>query len=632
MRRWLLALLPALLLLLGGQPAHAAPRTAPADAPQAQTFGIQPATATDPDGRGNFGYSATPGAVVKDHVAVWNYGDQPLTLRLYPADAFNTDSGGYDVLPEGKPSTQAGAWLRTAVSSLELPARSRQIVPFTLAVPRDATPGDHAAGIVVALRQESKDANGNAVSVDQRVGTRVNIRVSGDLRAELSVQDARAVYHPSLNPFAEGRTTLTYTVRNTGNVRLGGKQTVRVTNAFGSIANGAAPADLQELLPGSGVTYRVQVSGAYPTLWSTAGITIDPMAVNGDRDPKLSSTVYKHRYATIPWTVLVLLVLVVGLGLAIRQARRRNRRLAALRPPVHPVVVTVGLALLVTLGQFTGAHRAAAEPVLPGTLSFDYATGHDDDAIDLLTDGKCPDPVADYLGVKLTGPGFPAEGVPLIGTTAVTAYRPAANGGFVIPLSNTLRVIANRSGVSQLTGDYTITASCRAKVNPKSLRDFTGTLTFTGPTTWKAGAVAADGVIHAAAADPTNPPPATKPAAGSGSGSGSGSASGDSATSIGSWLAVVGGLLLLGWIAVPQIRKARQRRKEGEGDAPAGDAGPRGGDAPSGDAPDAVDATDVASDGSGASEGVATAERIEASEIFGATDSQSATGAEAGVK
>ncbi|MFJ5923752.1 hypothetical protein ACIQF6_14240 [Kitasatospora sp. NPDC092948] len=560
MRRWLLALLPALLLLLGAPSAHAAPRTAPADAPSAQTFGIQPATATDPDGRGSFGYSATPGAIVKDHLAVWNYSDQPLTLRLYPADAFNTDTGGYDVLPEGKPSTRAGSWLRTAVDSVELPARSRQIVPFTLAVPADATPGDHAAGIVLALRQENKDANGNVVAVDQRVGTRVNVRVSGDLRAELSVEDATVVYHPSLNPLDSGRSTLTYTVRNTGNVRLGGKQAVRVTNAFGSTATGTAPADLQELLPGSAVTYRVQVTGAYPTLWGTAGITIDPLPVAGDRDPNLHSTVHKKRFATVPWALLAILLLLAALGWLVLRLRRRERRLAALRPAAAPVAVTAALLAVLTIGQLDGAGpAAAADPIAPGTLAFDYATGHDDDAIDLLTDGQCPHPGADYLAVRITGPGFPAEGAPLTGTTATTAYRPAGNGGFVIPLANTLRVVANRAGAGQLGGDYTVTASCRGKVAPASLRDFTGTLSFTTPTTWRAGAVAPEGVIHDAAADPAAPP-ATKPA------TATATARADSGAPLAPWFAAAGGLLLLGAAAVPRLRRRRRRPENAEPD------------------------------------------------------------------
>ncbi|MFG2821216.1 hypothetical protein ACGFX4_17535 [Kitasatospora sp. NPDC048365] len=561
MRRWLLVPLTALLLLLGGPTAHATPRSALTEGPQAQTFGIQPATATDPDGRGSFTYSATPGAIVKDHVALWNYSDQPLTLRLYPADAFNTDTGGYDLLPEGKPSTQAGSWLRTAVATVELPARSRQIVPFTLAVPATAGPGDHPAGIVAVLRQESKDAKGNAVTVDQRVGTRVNVRVAGDLKAELTVVGARVVHHPGLNPFATGRTTVRYTVRNTGNVRLGGKQAVRVTNLFGTVATGDAPADLRELLPGNAVDYRVEVSGAYPTVFGTAGITIDPMAIAGDHDPKLTSTVHKQGYFAIPWTMLALAALIGAVAVLWWTRRRRARRIPPhLLQHTPPAVAVLGAALLALLTAGTlvlgPAPRAAAADAPPaGTLAFDYPSGHDDDAIDLLTSGPCPHPDADYLTVRIGGHGFPAEGAPITGTTAAAAYRPAANGGFVVPLANTLRVIANRAGAGQLNGAYTITASCRGKVNPTSTQDFTGVLTFTTPTTWTATTVAPEGVIHAAGADPAAGQTAKKPQPAA-------TAPAESRTSLGPWIAITGGVLLVGWVALPPLRKRLRRTPE----------------------------------------------------------------------
>ncbi|MFC8451526.1 hypothetical protein [Kitasatospora sp. NPDC057223] len=562
MHRWLLV--PALLalLLLGGPAFADDPPAAPAPAAPAaaQTFGIQPASETEPDTRGAFSYGVTPGAILKDHVAVLNYSEQPLTLRVYPADAFNTDTGGYDVLPQGTASTLAGSWLRAAATELTLPARSRQIVPFTLAVPADASPGDHPAGIVAALRTQSKDAKGNAVTVDQRVGARVNIRVSGELRAELKVEDAHAVYHPSLSPLSSGHTTISYAVRNTGNVRLGGRQAVRVANVFGTIATGDAPADLQELLPGNVVTYKLDVAGAYPTLWSTAGVTIDPLPIGSDKDPALSSSVSKHRFASIPWALLAVLLPLAALGGWWWTARRRRGLPAAPGPAdaavPGPLPVAAGALLLavLVLCQLPAAPQAyAAEPV--GTLSFDYPAGRDDDALDLLSSGQCPDPAADYLAVRITGAGFPAEGAPLTGTVAASVYRTAANGGYVLPLSNTLRVIATRSGSGQLNGAYTITASCRGKINPASRRDFTGVLTFTTPTTWQAAAVAPEGLIHAATAaepafDPSPPPVRPAPVA----------APRPAGPPWYSLLAIGAGALLLGWIALPYARRRRARR------------------------------------------------------------------------
>ncbi|MGW4898157.1 hypothetical protein ACWEQL_38835 [Kitasatospora sp. NPDC004240] len=550
-----------------GAPAAAA-ATDPGGAPATtRTFGVQPSSATEPDTRGTFTYGATPGAILKDHVAVWNYSDQPLTLRLYPADAYNTDSGGYDVLPEGTASTRAGSWLRTAAGSLTLPARSRQIVPFTLAVPADATPGDHPAGIVVALRTETKDAKGNAVTVDQRVGARVNVRVSGELKARLAVEDVEASHHPSLNPFDGGHTTISYAVRNTGNVRLGGKHAVRVANVFGTIATGDTPPDLQELLPGNVVRYRFDVSGAYPTFLATAGITVDPLPVAGDKDPALVSSVSKHRFTSVPWALLAVLVPLAVLGGWWWRDRRRRRAATSAAPageaPRTPAAAGAALLAVLLAGpllaQLAAAPAArAAEPA--GTLAFDYATGRDDDPLDLLSSAQCPDPAADYLTVRISGAGFPAEGAPLTGTVPASVYRTAANGGYVLPLSNTLRVVATRSGSGPLNGAYTITATCRGKVNPASKRDFTGVLTFTAPTTWTAATVAPDGMIHAAAAaEPAQPQPgATRPAP---TAVAAAPAAAEGGVPWYSLLAIAAGTLLLGRIALPYVRRWHAARR-----------------------------------------------------------------------
>lgn len=335
------ALVAALLIGLVGAAAPSAAAIAPgtvpaavpasfpglvAAAPQQQTFGIQPASATAPDGRSAYTYSATPGVQVKDHVAVWNYGDQPLSLTLYAADAFNTDTGGYDVLPAGKPSVDVGSWVHMATTTVQLPPRSRQIVPFTLAVPAAAAPGDHSGGIVLALRRQTIDAKGNAVAVDQRVGARIHIRVPGALRPALTVESVHTVYHGTLNPFGTGSTTTEYTVRNTGNLRLGGRQAVRVRNVFGSVVTAKGPDALTELLPGNTATYSVSVAGVFPTLWTTASITVDPLALPGDADPALSSVIHNEQYATVPWTLLALLLPL--LYLAYGQFRRVRRRRA----------------------------------------------------------------------------------------------------------------------------------------------------------------------------------------------------------------------------------------------------------------------------------------------------------------
>ncbi|MEY9872784.1 hypothetical protein ABH931_002261, partial [Streptacidiphilus sp. MAP12-33] len=326
----LTALLTAVLAALAPTVAAAlpAPASLPAAAPEAQqqTFGIQPASASGPDQRAALTYAATPGAQLKDHVAVYNYGDDPLTLSLYAADAFNTSTGGYDVLPASRTSTDVGAWIHLAVGTITLPPRTRQIVPFTLAVPANASPGDHSGGVVLALRRHTTDAKGNDITVDQRVGTRVHLRVPGALRPKLVVESVAVSYRGTLNPFGTGTTTVSYTVRNAGNIRLAGRQAVRVHNAVGGLTTASGPGALTELLPGNTETYTVQVRGVFPTLWSTASITVDPMAVPGDADPALPSAISDHVYATISWTLVAVVIVLLAIAVSLFLRFRRRRR------------------------------------------------------------------------------------------------------------------------------------------------------------------------------------------------------------------------------------------------------------------------------------------------------------------
>lgn len=337
-----LALLVCALTSLA--PAAAAPstvdRTAAQPAPPA-TFGIRTASATAPDNRGRFIFGATSGAVVKDHVAITNVSQQQLNLRVYAADAFNTPEGGFDLLATGKPSRDIGTWIKLGRESVALPPGGQEIVPFTVTVPRDAPPGDHAAGIVASLLTEQSNTDGSKVAVDTRVGTRMYVRVAGELRPQLSIEDLDVAYHDNLNPFGSGRVTVNYTVRNTGNVRLEGAQAVRVDLPWGSSVDSAPLKRIPELLPGNGMSMSVEVPGVWPVALPTAVVRLEPASPDGDVNPPTHTTEVQDSLLAIPWSQLGILVALVLALFLLRWYRKRGRR--APRPPVErePVGVAV---------------------------------------------------------------------------------------------------------------------------------------------------------------------------------------------------------------------------------------------------------------------------------------------------
>ena len=324
-RTWRRVALSGLLALVFSglaTPATAAPAT----------FGVRPATAQAPDTRSAFTYSATPGAVVRDHVAVSNVADDPVTLRVYASDAFNTPDGGFDLLAAGREPVDVGKWSVLDRGEVLVAPRSTVIVPFTLSVPANATPGDHTGGIVASLTTEAAGADGQRVAVEQRVGARVYLRVSGDLRPALSIEDLTASYDGSF--FGRGDTEVTYVVRNTGNVRLGGKQEVTVETPWGSGVDAPGLTDLPELLPGNTHRVTTTVAGVLPAGWLDALVRVEPVAPRGTEAP--AAVQASVTTAAVPWLLVIVLLLVLAY-VVFRRVRRGRRRVEEPQPEAERV-------------------------------------------------------------------------------------------------------------------------------------------------------------------------------------------------------------------------------------------------------------------------------------------------------
>ncbi|GED86366.1 WxL protein peptidoglycan domain-containing protein [Streptomyces sp. 6-11-2] len=277
--------------------------------------------------RSSFSYAVNPGGRVEDALVVSNRGKSPLTLAVYAADGFTTDTGQLDLLTRDKKSVGVGAWVHAERKSVVLRPGKSVRIPFTVTVPGNATPGDYVGGVLTSLRQ-SDEAEG--INVDRRLGIRVKLRVGGDLRPTLAVENLHVDYSGSANPFAAGDATVTYTIHNTGNAMLSARQTVSVAGPFGWLRTeaGGIPSP-PELLPGESWKVKVPVHGVTPGVSLTATATLIPLLTDASGsttslDPVRATA---HGWA-VPWTLLLLLVLLIAViaGAVVRARRGRARR------------------------------------------------------------------------------------------------------------------------------------------------------------------------------------------------------------------------------------------------------------------------------------------------------------------
>lgn len=329
-RRLLAGLAVAVVTMLAG----AVMTPAAADTESAtQTWSVQPATEEGADGRAAWEYEVEPGEVVEDHAQVNNFGEQALMFRVYSHDAINAPGGAFTLQPADVEPAEVGAWIGLQTEVTIEPGASA-VIPFTLTVPDDATPGDHAGGIVASVLSEGVDADGQQVVVDNRVGARIYLRVTGPVEPGLTVTGLEVGYERSWIPFTTGTAIVTYEVQNTGNVRLFGEQSVVGHGPFGLGQQRLVLEDLPEILPGQSVSVSTTIEGAAPLFRVVADVAVNPRVPatvpGADLVPVVQATASTGTWA-VPWTELIIVALLLLWGLlSWRRRRREKRRTAAM--------------------------------------------------------------------------------------------------------------------------------------------------------------------------------------------------------------------------------------------------------------------------------------------------------------
>ncbi|MFF8408438.1 WxL protein peptidoglycan domain-containing protein [Streptomyces omiyaensis] len=310
-RKLYVLLLSAALLLLGSPAAQAAENGEWAVYPAAARLGERP----------YFFLTADPGATLRDRVTVANKTAEPLTFRLYGADAYNTErDGGFALRTLKEPQTGTGAWIKPERATVTVPPRSAVTVPFTLTVPADADPGDHP-GALVALDERIAPADGGSVAlgIQRAVGARVYLKVSGPAVPALAVEDVTLEQdRPVVPGVRDGTAVVTYTLHNRGNVTLNPQVVLSAQGLFGRTLLDRDLAQVpSELLPRQRIRLTEKWIGSPQFDWGEVTLTATA------KDVRESAGV---SFVALPWPLAGVLLLAAGGGLAGWWIRRRAAR------------------------------------------------------------------------------------------------------------------------------------------------------------------------------------------------------------------------------------------------------------------------------------------------------------------
>lgn len=271
--------------------------------------------------RPSMAYSVAPGVVIEDAVDVFNLGNESLTFELYSTDAFTGAEGQLALLPaDGEPQT-VGTWVELVQGLITLGPGQRARVPLTINVPLDAAPGDHVGAVLASNEAISTDANGAEIRFDRRTGTRLYVRVDGELTGEIAVEDLAVSYDGGLNP-ASGEAEVSYVLANRGNIRLSGEAVLSVAGPFGVGETVLDPVVFEDFLPGEQIEIT-EVVGSIPAAFVvTASVdvtTADGEAVGVSIDDRSARTL------ALPIAVILIGALLVFGWLGFRAFRRHEQ-------------------------------------------------------------------------------------------------------------------------------------------------------------------------------------------------------------------------------------------------------------------------------------------------------------------
>ncbi|GGH51384.1 DUF916 domain-containing protein [Microbacterium album] len=277
------------------------------------------------EGRANFSYAAQPGDVISDTMIVRNTGTIELPLEVYAADAFTTPTGNIDILPAGTPSTGAGAWVSPDVDHLALQPGQEASVAFTIAVPEGARPGDHSAAIVTSLTTQDAE---QPLEVDRRLGTRITVRVAGELVPDAAATIVSVDAVPTLNPLEPVVVRVVYRVENTGNTRIAGTEALAVHTVAGLLRATSDAEPLPEILPGSTVELVREVP-AISLGWVGGDVALAVEGV-GLGAGALAPVSLEFSAVAVPWSLLAVLLIACAIAAGVLLWIRRRRTEVAL--------------------------------------------------------------------------------------------------------------------------------------------------------------------------------------------------------------------------------------------------------------------------------------------------------------
>lgn len=132
---------------------------------------------------------ADPGTVLSEEIKITNISGEDKEYFIYKRDIIGVEDGGVPIFAEeGAERTgyEITEWVSIPTEPIQVKADETFILPITVMVPENASPGSHFGGVFVSLEPPKMRQMGAGVGYE--VATILSIRISGDVTDDARVR------------------------------------------------------------------------------------------------------------------------------------------------------------------------------------------------------------------------------------------------------------------------------------------------------------------------------------------------------------------------------------------------------------------------------------------------------------
>ncbi len=173
-----------------------------------------------------FLHTLEPGNIQNEGVMVENNTADQVTMLVYGVDSTPSTGGAFACEQRAEVSDDVGSWIKISKGEVVLEPGQKELIPFTITVPQNASVGEHN-GCIIMQEKILKPEQKSGVSLAFRTGLRVAITIPGELVRKLEILGF------TITKDKNGNWVLKPRVKNLGNVSIDANVVVTTRYFFG---------------------------------------------------------------------------------------------------------------------------------------------------------------------------------------------------------------------------------------------------------------------------------------------------------------------------------------------------------------------------------------------------------------